>query len=220
MPPSKDYVKIQYPRKCEHCDYVSNNPSMYHYHKKTHIPVPEDVMCWQGCGLPAKFFNTHGKYTCCKVTQQCPQYKEKHSSRITGHWQDANERRQKARENFFKHCCQVPTVIEKMKKTLKNKYGNFTPEQMKDYRHYARRIRSRAQHWAKNQGHILGRQTYHVDHKLSIYDAFLLGLSEEIVNHPYNLRILEAKENSSKRNKSIITVEELLHEVQKTSPCA
>jgi hypothetical protein len=32
----------------------------------------------------------------------------------------------------------------------------------------------------------------------------------KIVNHPYNLRILEAKANSSKSSKSIISLDELI----------
>ena len=97
-----------------------------------------------------------------------------------------------------------------MKQTLKKKWGNFTPGQMKDFRHYARRVRSRAQKWAKDQGYVLGQQTYHVDHKLSVREAWLAGLSEEVVNYPYNLRILEAKANCSKGSKSTLTVDQLL----------
>jgi hypothetical protein len=217
MPPPKDYIKIQYPRKCEHCDYVSNNPSMYHYHNKTHNSIPDGTMCWQGCGLPAKFLNTHGKYTCCKIVQQCPEYVKNHSDRIKKHWVGADVRKEETKKRFLKYCCGVSEVLEKQKTTLKKKYGNFTPEQMKDFRHYARRIRTRAQKWAKEQGYVLGQQTYHVDHKLSIYDAFQLGLSEDVVNHPYNLRILDAKENSSKSRKSIISLDELLEAFNR--PC-
>lgn len=81
---------------------------------------------------------------------------------------------------------------------------------MQDYRHYGRRVRSRAQKWAKEQGFVLGQQTHHVDHKLSIWDAWKAGLSESIVNHPANLQILDAKANSSKGAKSSLTVDELL----------
>ena len=84
------------------------------------------------------------------------------------------------------------------------------PIKAKEYRHYARYIRERAQHWAKKQGYVLGKQTFHVDHKLSLIDAWNAGLSEEIVNHPANLQIIDARANSSKGAKSSITVEELL----------
>jgi hypothetical protein len=56
---------------------------------------------------------------------------------------------------------------------------------------------------------MLGQQTYHVDHKLSILDAWNANLPAEVVNHPANLQILPAKENSSKGRKSSITIEEL-----------
>lgn len=89
----------------------------------------------------------------------------------------------------------------------------LNPQVAKDYRHYARRIRSKAQQWAREQGYVLGRQTYHVDHRFSIMDAWNAGLSIEIVNHPYNLQILDAKQNSSKGMTSSITLEELLENV-------
>ena len=222
MPKSKNYdswIKQNYPRKCEceHCDYVSNNPSMYHYHKKTHDPIPKGTLCWQGCGQLAKHRGTGGKYTCLPKAQHCPEYIKQHSARIAKQWAGDHERKEKTKERFFEYCCGNDAVKEKQRETLKKKWGNFTPEQMKEYRHYARRLRSRAQKWAKEQGYTLGQQTYHVDHKLSILDAWKAGLSEEIVNHPTNLQILEAKVNSGKGSKSSITVEELLTQISQAS---
>jgi hypothetical protein len=212
MPAPKDYVKIKYPRKCEDCDYVSNNPTMYHYHKKTHEPIPLGTLCNHGCGYPAQYRGTGGTYSCQQISHRCPEYIKQHSIRIAEQWQrpDSVERKLKTKERFFEHCCGVPKVLEKQRETLKKKWGDFTPEQMKDFRHYARRVRARAQKWAKDQGYVLGQQTYHVDHKLSVREAWLAGLSEEVVNHPYNLRILEAKANSSKGSKSTLTVDQLL----------
>lgn len=213
--PNKVHSGIYYPRKCEHCEYVSNNPSMYHYHKKTHAPIPEGTLCWQGCGKLATVLNTHGKYTCLPKAHQCSEYIRQHSARIAKQWEGDVERKQRTKKRFFEHCCGNDAVKEKQKATIRKKWGNFSPEQMREYRHYAKRIRSRAQRWAKENGYVLGQQTYHVDHKLSILDAWNAGLSEEIVNHPLNLQILEAKVNSSKGAKSIITVEDLLELISK-----
>ena len=151
-------------------------------------------------------------HCCQQISHSCPEYIKQHSIRIAEQWQrpDSVERKLKTKERFFEHCCGVPKVLEKQRETLKKKWGDFTPEQMKDFRHYAQRVRSRAQKWAKDQGYVLGQQTYHVDHKLSVREAWLVGLSEEVVNHPYNLRILEAKANSSKGSKSTLTVDQLL----------
>ena len=217
MPKSKNYdnwVKQNYPRKCEHCDYVSNNPSMYSYHKKTHEPIPAGQLCNHGCGQPALFRGTGGKYTCVAVAHHCTEYLRKHSERVKKQWEDAEQRKEKTKQIFLKHCCGVPEVIQKMANTKREKFGILTPEQAKDYRHYARAIRQRAQQWARAQGYEIGQQTYHVDHKLSILDAWHAGLSADIVNHPANLQILEAKKNSAKGAKSGITVEELLNRVR------
>lgn len=182
---------------------------MYHYHKRIHEPIPNGQLCNHGCGFPAQYRGTGGIYSCQKVSQHCPAYIKQHSERVKQQWVNATERKEKTKESLVDRLHNVETV-GKMKQTLKKKWGNFTPEQMKDFRHYARRVRSRAQKWAKDQGYVLGQQTYHVDHKLSVREAWLVGLSEEVVNHPYNLRILEAKANCSKGSKSTLTVDQLL----------
>lgn len=207
---NKIQTGITYPRNCEHCDYVSNNPSMFHYHKKTHELVPKDTYCHFGCGSYALFCNTGGKYTCKEKWAECPAYLDQLSIRTKQSWEGDDQRKEKTKEKFFEHCCGNPDVIEKSKKSIREKWGNFTPEQMKDFRHYARRIRARAQKWAKDQGYELGRQTFHVDHMFSVWDSWLAGLPESTVNHPANLRILEASANSSKGAKSLYTLEELL----------
>jgi hypothetical protein len=217
MPASKDYVKINYPRKCEHCDYVSNNPQMYSYHKQTHDPIPDGQQCDHGCGQQAMFKGTGGKYTCVKNAHHCPEYIRLHSQRVKEQWADPSsaQRKEDTKQSFIKRLHNEET-IQKQIKTKREKYGTLDPAKAKEYRHYARFIRQRAQKWAKDQGYILGKQTYHVDHKLSIMDAWRAGLSEEVVNHPANLQVIEANKNSSKGAKSSITLEELLQLVNLT----
>lgn len=202
---------IIYPRKCKDCDYISNNPSMYHYHNKTHGTIPAGQLCEQGCGNAALFINTSGKYTCCKITQQCKVYIEKHSLRIVEHWQrpESTQRKENTKKSLINRLHNIETV-KKATLTKRIKSKIISPETIKEYKHYARKIRKKAQQWAKEQGYMLGQQTYHVDHKFSILDSWNAGLSEEIVNHPANLQILEAKANSSKGCKSSITLEELI----------
>ena len=202
--------KIQYPRKCNQCDYVSNNPQMWHYHNKTHDPIPSDKLCDNGCGSRANFFNTKGRYTCVKTSHQCPEYIRTHADRIKEHWArpESAARKEQTKTSFVNRLHNIETVA-KIKETKRKKSGLLTPDDARNYRHYARAIRQRAQLWARENGYKLGQQTYHVDHKLSILDAWNAKLPLDIVNHPANLQIIEAKENSSKGRKSIITVEEL-----------
>ena len=202
-------MTINYPRKCEHCEYLSNNPQMNSYHKRTHITIPDNKTCDHGCGNLAKFCGTGGKYTCEKIAHHCPEYIRKHSVRVSKQWENAEQRREATRISFVSRLHNQETV-DKMKATKKKKTGIITPADAKNYRSYARIIRQRAQTWAKEQGINLGQQTLHVDHKLSILDAWHAGLSADVVNHPANLQILEAKQNSSKGSKSILTAEELL----------
>jgi hypothetical protein len=182
---------------------------MFHYHNKIHQPIPKDKLCDHGCGQIATVINTNGKYTCLPLAQHCPEYTRKHSTRVKKQWEGAEERKIATKKSLIERLHNQETV-NKMKATLKEKWGDFTPEQMKDFRHYARRIRARAQKWAKAQGYVLGQQTFHVDHMFSIWDSWLARLPESTVNHPANLRILEANANSSKGAKSLYTLEELL----------
>lgn len=207
---NKHQSGIFYPRKCNHCDYVSNNPQMWHYHNKTHDAIPDGQLCEQGCGKPALFINTGGRYLCCKTTQHCEAYVKEHSQRIKDHWKrpESVERKKKAKQILLETAC-TPEAVNKMKETKRKKSGLLTPDDAKNYRHYARAIRERAQMWAAEQGYKLGQQTYHVDHKLSILDAWHAKLPASVVNHPANLQILEAKQNSSKGSKSSITIKEL-----------
>lgn len=208
---------ISYPRKCHHCDYVSNNPQMWHYHKRTHDPIPDGQLCDHGCGGLAKYRGTGGAYSCFKISQHCPEYIKTHSERIKSHWQrpESLVRKENTKKTFLQHCAGNENAIAKLKETKRKKSGLLTPKDAKNYRHYARAIRQRAQMWAVANGYQLGQQTYHVDHKLSILDAWNANLPAEIVNHPVNLRIIEAKKNSSKGSTSILTVEELYSMIKK-----
>ena len=62
-----------------------------------------------------------------------------------------------------------------------------------------------------------GRKEYHVDHILSIKEGFDRGIDPEIIGHISNLRMLPAKENSSKGARSDIEFEELLAAIEETN---
>lgn len=203
--------KIVYPRLCEHCGYAANNPAMYFYHRQTH-DVIDGTLCYQGCGQLATHRNTRGAHTCTKISQQCPAYIEKHSERVKEQWVDADDRKERTRE-IFVEVANTDAAISKRKASWKKKreaYGLLTPEDDINFRRYAREIRGRAQSWAKEQGYVLGPQTFHVDHRFSIMDSWKAGLSVDEVNHPFNLEVIPAAENSSKGANSSITLEQLL----------
>jgi hypothetical protein len=210
---SKNKVQsgILYPRKCQCCEYISNNPAMWHYHDKTHRPIPNGQQCEFGCGNAAMFFNTSGKYTCQKITQHCPEYIKSHVQRTKAQWAatTSDDRKSVAKLAIVARLHNQAT-IDKMKDTKRKKSGLLTPILAKNYRRYARAIRERAQQWAIGQGYVLGQQTFHVDHRLSILDAWNANLPAATVNHPINLRVIEARLNSGKGSRSELTVDELL----------
>lgn len=203
---------IKYPRKCPDCDYVANNPAMFSYHKKTHQPIPQDANCHFGCGNKATHRNTGGKLTCKEKYQECPAYLEQLAERTAKSWKGADKRKEATKKIFEE---QVVYNKEARTKSINARKAQaiLLPEDAKDYRAYARKCRKMAQQWAKEKGYELGQQTYHVDHKLSILDGYYAGLSVEVVSHPANLRVISASENVAKGRNSIITVEELVEQL-------
>jgi len=55
---------------------------------------------------------------------------------------------------------------------------------------------------------------YHLDHKLTCKDAFMRGISPEIVGHICNLQFVPWEYNLSKSGKSDITLESLLEAIR------
>ena len=206
---------IKYPRKCDTCDYVSNNPSMFHYHKKTHSSL-DNKFC--RCGNAATHIGTMGKYRCNQNPHLCPLYLEEHSARIKEHWErpSANQRKIDTAASTIERLC-TTEMRKKVSITRRTKTGLLTEEKRKVYRRYAHACRKLAQLWAKDNGYEIGRQTFHVDHIYSVLDGFTNGVEPAIISHPVNLRILEAKTNSSKGPKSEMTLEELMEKINATN---
>ena len=203
---------ITYPRKCPECDYIANNPTMFSYHKKTHQPIPQDAECHFGCGNKATHRNTGNKLTCKEKYQDCPAYLEQLAERTKQSWQGAEERKELTKKIFEEQVVFNTEAREKCITALKAK-AILLPEDAKDYRAYARKCRLMAQQWAKENGYVLGQQTYHVDHKLSLLDCYYAGLSVDVASNPANLRVISASENVAKGRNSIITVEELCEQI-------
>jgi len=211
--PNKVQSGITYPRKCETCDYVSNNPSMYSYHKKTHGSI-EGKICDHGCGSPAIKISTWGKYCCSESFNLCPGYLKLHSERVKEHWErpEADQRKIDTAASTTERLC-TPEMRKKGSITKRTKTGLLTEEKRKVFRRYAYSCRKLSQLWAKENGYEIGRDTFHVDHIYSILDGFSNEVPPSIISHPKNLRILEAKKNISKGPKSEITLRELYDKI-------
>lgn len=52
------------------------------------------------------------------------------------------------------------------------------------------------------------------DHMLSVKDGFILGVDPAVIKHPANCQLMLHKKNQSKREKSSITLEELLERIK------
>lgn len=188
---------------------------MWHYHNATHAPIPPGQLCELGCGQLATIKSSGGKYRCVKNFANCPQYQKNQSARVTEQWArpESASRKEKTKKTFLQSCVHNPEAKEKQKATLHEKFGWNSDKVGKDFRRYARQCRKMAQNWAKSQGFIIGKTTFRVDHKVSIWQAFQSKLPLKIVNHPENLEILSEFRNLSKGWKCSITVEELLKRI-------
>jgi hypothetical protein len=52
------------------------------------------------------------------------------------------------------------------------------------------------------------------DHMLSVREGFELGIDPDVIKHPANCRIIPHRQNQSKREKSSITIEDLLKRIR------
>ena len=198
---------ITYPRKCEHCSYTANNPTMYSYHKRIHEPIPETAVC-HFCGERANYRNTGGKYTCTESYANCPKYLEQLAERTRKSWDGDLERKRTTKERFLAMQSD-PGFWEKNKKAIQ-KNAILKPEDAKDYNSFARACRRKAQQWAKDNGYEIGQQTFHVDHKVSVLEGYYAGLTVDQLSHPANLQILSAADNVAKGARSSMSIDELL----------
>jgi hypothetical protein len=208
MPPAKDYIKNQYPRKCDLCDYHSNNPSMFYYHKKTHQEIPYGQLCDHGCNKPAIIIRTNGSFCCSTKTQDCPQYRKEHSKRVKEQWNKMDGKVKKKRIQKAKESLKVTYTqeyIEKAKQTKIKRLLNISREQTNDYKQYVRLVHQLTQYSIKNDP-ILSRtvvsrwkkDSLHIDHKVSKRIGFYLGIPPEFIANSLNLEAILASKNNQK----------------------
>jgi hypothetical protein len=214
---SKNKIRqnLLYPRKCEFCGIFLDNIGKYHYHKNRHIDDVsiEGKICRFKCGNPAKFVNASKQFCCSKLYIDCIGYIKQHSERIKEHWKRPDAKKRKTQTSIsLKERLHKQETWDKISKTRREKFG-LTEKQRTIYKHYAAACRRIAQRWAKKNNYVLGQQTYHVDHIFSVMDGFRNSLPLQFVNHSINLRILEAKKNSSKGPKSELTIYQLLEKI-------
>jgi len=61
-----------------------------------------------------------------------------------------------------------------------------------------------------NPNNYVRGEHYHLDHKFSIYEGFVQGISPKIIGGYKNLAIINSKENMSKQKKCSVTLNEIL----------
>jgi hypothetical protein len=81
-------------------------------------------------------------------------------------------------------------------------------------RSLSRRIYNEHKDYINPKGHHRHVSFYHVDHKLSLNEGFLLDLTVLDLAHPFNLQMVTAKYNLSKHKKSSISKRDLLNGIK------
>jgi hypothetical protein len=211
---------ITYPRKCNTCSHIANNPTNWHYHKQIHKDIPEGQLCDFGCETKANFRKTTGKYSCLSNTHQCPGYLRQHSEQTLQQWKNNNwENRKKVLTNRTKNetKIQIQARAEKQIKTKRAK--RLACENTSDMRKYKRLItyhsyRSYEIHKEDiNPNNLpIGKLQYHIDHKVSKHVGWFLKIPIDIMSHPKNLQILEYDKNAMKSSKCSLNPIQLLEE--------
>lgn len=188
---------------------------MHHYHKRTHAVIPPGELCHYGCGGLAHFQGTGGKFTCKERGHYCPAYLKRLSQKVSSDWKNDDGTRLSNTKRVFED--QVVFNASAREKNLKEiaKRRIIKAEDAKNYKTYANKCRRIAQQWARENGYTIGRDTWHVDHKLSLSIAYTLKLDVNVASHPANLEILESRKNSAKGSSCSMTVEQLLAAIER-----
>jgi hypothetical protein len=112
-----------------------------------------------------------------------------------GCWTNYTERNKEPFLLYRQQCnfdFKFENYIDKFDLTLVEQYGWYSPS---------------------NKGNNLNGVSK--DHMFSVRQGFELGISPEIIKHPANCKIMLHRQNQSKREKSSITMEELLERIKK-----
>lgn len=197
---------ITYPRTCPHCDYVANNAAMFGYHMKTHAPIPPGTVCSGGCGELAKHRTTSGKCWCQPKQHMCNGYRQSASVRVSKQWAD-NEWTDRRAENAARTRNETPeqtalrakkqqaTKIAKLKAT---EHSLTKKQYFRAAIYHSRKTYTQYQDVINPSGLMIGRQQYHLEHKVSRHIGFLLSIPLEYICSHHNLTILHHLDNSSK----------------------
>lgn len=215
---------ITYPRKCIKCEYRSNNPAMFHFHKQTHEPIPQNSICVLGCNQPAKFRKTNGNLVCSENSHQCPAYRLKHSHRIKKQWKENKwiERRKRTATLLNRL---TPEQINRHKQAgiETKRQKRIAIETSTGQRVYSRAVIYHSRKTYYKNKKILnpenlsigrGKGKYGIDHRVSRHVGWLLKIPVETMSSVHNLQILSMQENSSKSIKCSLKPEELLRLAQ------
>ena len=197
---------ITYPRKCPDCEYVANNPAMYGYHIKTHTPIPEGTLCCGGCGLPAMHTTTSGKCWCDTVAHRCPAVRQTTADRVKKGWSEndwADRRATNASRTRNETPEQTKARSAKQSKTKQAKM-RAAEHSMEKKRYQQAAIRYSRKTYTLYTEEInpenlpIGKQQYHLEHKVSRHIGFLMGIPLEYICSKHNLTVIHHLTNSAK----------------------
>ena len=200
---------IKYPRICPTCNYSANNPTMWGYHKKTHVPIPNGTLCDFGCGQPAIARKTSGRCVCSEVSQHCPSYRRQHAARIKEQWA-TNEWKDRRLKNKIRTLNETDEQRrkrnEKQKKTKRERLlsiaDTFDKRQYSRIIIYHSRKTYEAHKGTLNPSNLrISRDQYHLDHKVSRHVGYFLKIPIPYMCSEHNLSIIPSKQNSSKCSK-------------------
>jgi hypothetical protein len=208
---------ITYPRKCEQCSHLANNPASFSIHKKVHQTIPENQLCTLGCGKIATVVTTRNTYRCSANIGDCPQYINDLKLRTIKSWENSEERKETTRQTFIDACVFNPASYKKASETKHKKL--LAQDNTSDRRKYNRQVHELSQRtYRENTSAInpnnlkIGRVDHHLDHKVSKHVGFLLGIPAHYLADINNLCVLPYNENTGKHCKCSIHPLDLLEQ--------
>jgi len=145
------------------------------------------------------------------------------------------------KKHGVEYVTQTDFYKERRKKTLNEKYGSenynnpnktketriyngtqINDDYIKDFISYKKIATNRTMTMYRNNIQFInpnslkrGIKLYHVDHKFSLKQGYLIGLPIEVITHPVNLEMIHHKDNLIKQDNCSISIQDLLNNIIK-----
>lgn len=186
-------------------------------------------LCDLGCGQRANFYSKWTKkHRCSQKSQHCPAVKEKNSANVKlSHIEGRHGYTHNPKSAWAKGLTkETSPSVARISKLISRPRKLETEKLNKERYRRKCKFNLTTEDAVRIPGYELllihGQYCKHTnpngvvkDHRLSVHEAYSLGVDPKLISHPANCEFMLHKKNAAKTLKSSITIEELIATVAK-----